>query len=273
MIRPAAAGTSTHRRRYDGKVALVTGAGSGIGLAITRQLLAEGAWVLANDIDRQALDALTAEAPSERIVTVAGDVSAPDLPQQLVDAALTAGGGRLDALFNHAGVGSARPALDLDDREWRRVMDVNVDAVYRLAVAAGRVMVDQGGGAILNTASIAGTHGLPGRLAYVASKHAVVGITRGLAVEWGQYGVRVNALCPGLTETAMSQRLREESPQYWEAREALVPLRRAGLADEQAATALFLNSDDAGYVSGLVAEVDGAAHALHSGYTVSRPSS
>lgn len=261
------------RQRYAGKVAVVTGAASGIGLAIADGLLAEGATVVANDVNPEALAALAAGAPGDRLVTMAADVAAPDTPTALVEAALDLGGGRLDALFNHAGIGSATAALDLGEDEWRRVMGINVDAAWRLAVAAGRVMVDQRGGAILNTASVAGTHGLPGRLAYVTSKHAVVGLTRALAVEWGPDGVRVNAICPGLTESGMSTRLRQTNPEYWSAREAVVPLRRAGHPHEQAETALFLCSDDASYVSGLVAEVDGGAHALYSGYTVSRPTS
>lgn len=263
------------RHRYTGKVAVVTGAGSGIGLAITEGLLNEGATVVANDVAPEALTALeewaTGLGVADRLTTVAADVAAPQTPTDLVEAATKAGGGRLDVLFNHAGVGSATPALEIGEEEWSRVMAINVDAVMRLAVAAGRVMVDQGGGAVLNTASVAGTHGLPGRLAYVASKHAVVGITRALAVEWGPLGVRVNAICPGLTETGMSQRLKRTSPDYWAAREAVVPLRRSGLPREQAATALFLNSDEAAYVSGMVTEVDGGAHALYSGYTVTRP--
>lgn len=263
----------TSRTRYADKVAIVTGAGAGIGHAITRRLLAEGAFVVANDRDATSLAALESEHIDGRLVTAHGDVSDPALPQHLVDLALSRGTGRLDALFNHAGVGSATGALDLTEAEWSKVMSINVDSVFRLAQAAGRVMVAQGSGAILNTASIAGTHGLPGRLAYVASKHAVVGITRALAVEWGEHGIRVNALCPGLTETVMSQRLREDHPDYWAARESIVPLRRAGTPEEQAATALFLNSDDAAYVSGLIAEIDGGAHTLHSGYTVGRPGS
>jgi NAD(P)-dependent dehydrogenase (short-subunit alcohol dehydrogenase family) len=234
------------------------------------RLLDEGCAVVANDLDGNRLAEL---GTAERLRTLSADVCAPDAPERLVDAALHLGNGRIDALFNNAGIGSATPSLQMQTAEWRRVMDVNVDAAFHLAAAVGRVMVDQGGGAILNTASVAGTHGLPHRAAYVVSKHAVVGMTRALAVEWGPHGVRVNAICPGLTESGMSDQLKRTRPEYWAAREAIVPLRRAGRADEQAALAAYLCSDDASYVSGLIAEVDGGTHALYAGYAVSRPGS
>ncbi|MDF3310785.1 SDR family NAD(P)-dependent oxidoreductase [Rhodococcus sp. T2V] len=255
------------RRRYRDKVAIVTGAGSGIGRAIVEGLVVEGAYVVANDISRDRIESLE----SERVTVIAADVSEASAAGRLTAEALTMRGGRIDALFNNAGIGSAGPAVDIGAEEWRRVMAINIDAAFQLAASVGRVMIRRGGGAILNTASVAGTMGLPGRVPYVVSKHAVVGLTRALAVEWGVHGVRVNALCPGLTETAMSERLRREAPDYWAKREAVVPLRRAGTSAEQAAAALFLNSEEASYISGLIAEADGGAHALYSGYTVSRP--
>ncbi|MFC9835370.1 SDR family NAD(P)-dependent oxidoreductase [Rhodococcus sp. NPDC127530] len=256
------------RSRYRDKVAIVTGAGSGIGRAIVEGLVVEGAYVVANDISFDRIESLA----SERVSVIAADVSEPSAAGRLTAQALKMRGGRIDALFNNAGIGSAGPAVDIGAEEWRRVMAINIDAAFQLAASVGRVMIRQGGGgAILNTASVAGTMGLPGRVPYVVSKHAVVGLTRALAVEWGVHGVRVNALCPGLTETAMSDRLRTEAPDYWAKRAAVVPLRRAGTSAEQAAAALFLNSDEASYISGLIAEADGGAHALYSGYTVSRP--
>ncbi|WP_461089905.1 SDR family NAD(P)-dependent oxidoreductase [Streptomyces incanus] len=189
----------------------------------------------------------------------------------MVDSARDFGGGRIDALFNNAGVSRARPTAEVDDATWSHVMGVNNDAAFHVVTAVGRVMIEQGHGAVLNTASVAGTHGLPGNVPYVVSKHAVVGLTRALAVEWGVHGLRVNALCPGLTATGMNTRVRVVSSGYWESREAVVPLRRAGTAEEQAAIALFLNSEEASYVSGLIAEVDGGTHALYAGYAVNRP--
>ncbi|PWJ02444.1 hypothetical protein DKG34_38510 [Streptomyces sp. NWU49] len=254
-------------KRYTGKVAVVTGAASGIGRAIVEGLLAEGAMVVANDVSAGPLT----ELQGDQVVTVAADVREPGAAQQLADAARGLGDGRIDVLFNNAGISRARPAAEVDDATWSHVMGVNNDAAFHVATAVGRVMIEQGHGAVLNTASVAGTHGLPGNVPYVVSKHAVVGLTRALAVEWGVHGIRVNALCPGLTATGMNTRVRAVDSGYWEAREAVVPLRRAGTPEEQAAVALFLNSEEASYVSGLIAEVDGGTHALYAGYAVNRP--
>lgn len=253
--------------RYVGKVAIVTGAGAGIGRAIVEGLLAEGARVVANDVRPEALDALT----HDRVLTVAADVSAPETAESLASAALSFGGGRIDALFNNAGIALYKRAVDVDDGEWRRIISVNVEGTVRLATTIGRMMIDQGSGAILNTASTAGAQALPDNAPYVVTKHAVVGLTRALAVEWGPFGVRVNALCPGMTETAMNAGTRQTFEDYWTRREQLIPLRRAAQPAEQAATALFLNSDEASYISGLVALADGGTHALYASATVRRP--
>jgi NAD(P)-dependent dehydrogenase (short-subunit alcohol dehydrogenase family) len=253
--------------RYVNKVAVVTGAGAGIGRAIAEGLIAEGAFVVANDVRADALVALE----HDRMVTVAGDVSLPETADRLVAAALSLDTGRIDALFNNAGIALYKPAVELSPDEWRRVINVNVEGSVLVATVVGRTMIEQGGGAILNTASTAGTAALPDNAPYVVTKHAVVGLTRALAIEWGPYGIRVNALCPGMTETEMNTGTRDKFPDYWVAREQLIPLRRAGQATEQAATALHLNSDEASYVSGLVALADGGAHALYSSATVRRP--
>ncbi|MGW1090373.1 SDR family NAD(P)-dependent oxidoreductase [Streptomyces sp. NPDC002596] len=259
--------TARGPQRYCDKVAVVTGAASGIGRAIVEGLVAEGALVVANDVSAGPL----AELQADRVATIAADVREPGAAQQLVAAARDLGGGRIDALFNNAGISRPCPAAEVDGATWSLVMGVNNDAAFHVVTAVGRVMIEQGHGAILNTASIAGTHGLPGNVPYVVSKHAAVGLTRALAVEWGVHGIRVNALCPGLTATGMNTRLRTGDSGYWEAREAVVPLRRAGTSKEQAAVALFLNSEEASYVSGLIAEVDGGTHALYAGYAVNRP--
>lgn len=160
--------------------------------------------VVADDVSAGPLT----ELQGGRAVTIAADVREPGAAQQLVDAARDFGDSRIDALFNNAGVSRARPAAEVDDATWSHVMGVNNDAAFHVATAVGRVMIEQGHGAVLNTASVAGTHGLPGNVPYVVSEHAVVALTRALAVEWGVHGIRVNALCPGLTATGMTTRVR-----------------------------------------------------------------
>jgi NAD(P)-dependent dehydrogenase (short-subunit alcohol dehydrogenase family) len=250
-------------RRYEGQVAIVTGAGSGIGRRITERLIEEGASVVANDVRESALEGLDAEF----LATAVGDVSDPATADRLTESALAFGTGRIDALFNNAAMVLYKRAQDYTVEEWLRVMDVNLNSCFFVASAVGRIMIEQRSGAILNTASGAGLAGITDNIAYVASKHGVVGLTRALAVDWGPYGVRVNALAPGFTMTRMTEQFREQSPDLYSARAAKVPLEgRAGQVDEQAAVALFLNSPEASYVSGLIAAVDGGTHALSAGY-------
>jgi NAD(P)-dependent dehydrogenase (short-subunit alcohol dehydrogenase family) len=251
-------------QRYEGKTAVVTGAASGIGRAITQRLLEEGAQVCATDINAEGLKTMR----HERLLNVPGDISDPRTIATVVTQAQHLGNGEIHALFNNAGISAISPAEDFEFDAWRRVMDINLDAAFRMAQGVGRIMIKQGHGAILNTASPAGIAGIPNSIAYVASKHALVGVTRALAVEWGKLGLRVNAICPGLTESGLNEQLRQEHPERWAQREQINPMRRGGQQHEQAATALFLNSDEASYTNGQIAVIDGGQDALFSGYAV-----
>lgn len=145
-------------QRYCDKVAVVTGAASGIGRAIVEGLVAEGALIVANDVSAGPL----AELQADRVATVAADVREPGAAQQLVAAARDLGGGRIDALFNNAGISRPCPAAEVDDAKWSLVMGVNNDAAFHVVTAVGRVMIEQGHGAVLNTASIAAPTACPG---------------------------------------------------------------------------------------------------------------
>lgn len=237
--------------RFDGRTVVVTGAASGIGLAATTRLLAEGATVVGGDLDPDGIpDGATA-------VTV--DVSDPDDVQTFIDAALHATG-RIDVLLNNAGIGSTASVLDCSPDEWDRVFAVNARGIFLCLRAVLPHMLAQGSGSIVNTASVAGMIGLRARAAYCASKGAVIALTKQVAVEYAGTGVRCNCVSPGTVDTPWVGRLLDQAADPDEARATLVarqPIGRLGTADEIAAAALYLASDEAAFVTGTSLVIDG----------------
>ena len=252
-------------RRFEGRVAVVTGAGSGIGRAIAVALTAEGARVVASDVDGDALDSLAAQAGDGAVLPVVADASDDATGPRLVSAAVDAGG-RLDAVVNNAGVHKILPAEEISPELWRQTIDVNLSGYFYLARAAVEPMIRQRSGSILNVASTAGVSAALSSAAYVASKHGVVGLTKALAVDWARYGIRVNAIGPGLTRTTIVDRYESEAPELFAQRKARIPLGREAQPSEQAATALFLLSDASAHTTGQTLVVDGGGQALYSGY-------
>ena len=247
--------TVTDLFRLDGRVAVVTGASSGLGVAFARGLAEAGADLAlgARRVDRLADTAQLVEATGRRALTVATDVAEPDSCTNLVALAMEEFG-RVDVLVNNAGIGTAIPATRESPEQFRAVIDVNLNGCYWMAQACGRVM--RPGSSVVNISSVLAltTAGLP-QAAYAASKSGLLGLTRDLAQQWGaRKGIRVNAIAPGFFPTEMTGEYR---PGYLESLQHRVLLGRMGELPELAAAVVFLASPAAGYITGATVVVDG----------------
>jgi NAD(P)-dependent dehydrogenase (short-subunit alcohol dehydrogenase family) len=241
--------------KLSGKVAIVTGAASGIGEAIAELYLNEGARVVVSDLPGHGL-AQRYQNPAQ-VHAVEIDVTADEAPQRIVEAATREFGG-LDILVNNAGIAIGKQFEETTDEEFDRIMNVNVRSVFRVTRAAVPHLRTRGGGSVINLASIMSSTGGPQLSAYAASKHAVLGLSRGMAVDLGRYGIRVNALQPGSIWTGMSRPFFDDPNfrKYWETK---APMGRIGDPIDVAVVALFLATDEAKFLSGAGIAIDGAA--------------
>ena len=254
--------------RYEGKTAIITGAAGGIGRAACLRFASEGARIVAVDLPNGALDEVVSEVKTAgaEAIAVPCDVTQSAQVENYVRVA-KATFGRIDAFFNNAGIeGWVGPSIDYPEEMFDRVLAVNVKGVWLGMKHVVPVMREQGGGAIVNTASVAGLSGTPTIIAYGASKHAVIGLSKSAALEFGPDKIRVNAVCPSPIETRMMRSLeRGINPDHPEAvhrmMAANIPLGRYGEPDEVAALVAFLCSDDATFISGGVYTIDGGSRA------------
>jgi NAD(P)-dependent dehydrogenase (short-subunit alcohol dehydrogenase family) len=243
------------RFRLDGKVAIVTGATSGLGVAFADGLAEAGADVAICGRRAERLEGTKAkvEAHGRRCLAVPADVANPDDCNRLVEQTVNELG-KVDVLINNAGIGTAVPATRETPEEFRKVININLNGSYWMAQACARAMTD--GGSIVNIGSVLGstTAGLP-QAAYGASKAAIIGLTRDLAQQWtGRKGIRVNALAPGFFESEMTEQYPEG---YLDMMMVRVPAGRKGEPEELVAAAIFLASDASSYVTGSLLPVDG----------------
>jgi NAD(P)-dependent dehydrogenase (short-subunit alcohol dehydrogenase family) len=235
------------------KRVLVTGASSGLGAHMAAMLASRGAVVVAAARRIEALDKLAAGADG-KIIPLAMDVSDLASVTHGVDAAVTAMGG-LDGLVNNAGVAWGGRAIEMPDADWQRVIDTNLTGVFRVAQAAARIMAGQGGGAIVNIASVLGFATGTGVAAYAASKAAVVHLTRSLALEWARHDIRVNAIAPGYFPTEMTDAILA-SPEGDKLRKD-IPMRRFGRYQDLDGPLDLLLSGKGAYITGVTLPVDG----------------
>jgi NAD(P)-dependent dehydrogenase (short-subunit alcohol dehydrogenase family) len=243
-----------------GKIVLNTGAGSGIGRAMAHAFARHGARLMLVDIDEAGLASAKAELMS----------SYPDLDVETHVASITDEAaveqacvqtetrfGQIDILLNNAGIAMNKPSLELTGADWRRTIDIDLSGVFYCSQAAARRMVKQGKGIIVNTSSMYGVAPTANRTAYCSAKAGVVSMTKSLAVEWAQYGIRVNAICPGYTTTALMDDLFRVGTVVGDALIKRTPLKRMATPAEMAEVALFLASDSSAFITGHALVSDG----------------
>ncbi|WP_447751115.1 SDR family oxidoreductase [Pseudomonas nicosulfuronedens] len=247
-----------------GQVALVTGAGNGIGRATAQAFAQQGVKVVVSDVDAKG-----GEATVELIRAAGGEASfircdvTRDAEVKALVEGTVAAYGRLDYAFNNAGIEIEKGKLaDGEESEFDAIMGVNVKGVWLCMKHQIPVMLEQGGGAIVNTASVAGLGAAPKMSIYAASKHAVIGLTKSAAIEYAKKKIRVNAVCPAVIDTDMFRRAYEADPKKAEFAAAMHPVGRVGRVEEIASAVLYLCSDHAGFTTGIALPVDGGATAI-----------
>lgn len=252
--------STTRGGRLSGKSAVITGAGNGIGRATAIHFAEEGARMVINDIDEPSLAAVaeTLRTAGADIVEVAGSVADPADAQAMISAAISSYG-VLDILVANAGVIPLGIITDTTPEDWDRVMDVDARGMFLTCKYAIAEMARQGSGSIICLSSISGMAGQRGQAAYGPAKFVATGLTRHLAIEWAQHGIRVNAVAPGTIETeAVRQVVKTaEGRRYVDLIREQHPMKRLGQPDEVARAIVFLASDDASFITGEVLAVDG----------------
>jgi 2-deoxy-D-gluconate 3-dehydrogenase len=243
--------------KLDGKVALVTGASVGLGQAMALALAEAGADVIAHcHFDGEAAETCSQiEQLGRRTHSVSGDMADKNVPKKLIDE-IVEKFGRIDILINNAGMIRRAPAVDFSDEDWSTVLEVNLSSVFRLSQAAGRQMIEQGAGKIVNIASLLSFQGGITVPAYTASKSGVAGLTKAFANEWAKHNINVNAIAPGYMATNNTTALRADENRNRQILER-IPAGRWGNADDLAGAAVFLSSAASDYLQGHIMVVDG----------------
>jgi NAD(P)-dependent dehydrogenase (short-subunit alcohol dehydrogenase family) len=250
--------------KLKGKVALITGGGTGIGAAIAKRFVAEGAMVCITGRRQEMLDEMARSLPGGTVATCSGDVSKDEDVKRMVAAAVTFGG-RLDVLVNNAAINPDASIVGLDRDVWQKVFDVNLTGPFLLMKAAIPYIIEGGGGSIINISSLGGMRSLPGRPAYCTSKAGLIMLTQQAAQDYGPHKVRCNAVCPGGIKTTMTEEgfgevgkiLGMDYDDFYAMISSELPLHRFAEADEIAGICTYLASDDSSFMTGAVLAIDG----------------
>jgi len=249
--------------KLEGKVALVTGGGTGIGAAIAERFVKEGAKVCITGRRQQMIDKVARSLPSGTVTTCSGDVSKDDDVARMVKTTLSFGG-KLDVLINNAGISSQVPVADLNREEWQKVFDVNLTGPFLLMKASIPHMIKAGGGSIINIASVGGLRCLPNFPAYCSSKAGLIMLTQQTALDYGRHNIRCNAICPGAIKTEMTEKefgqigkmLGMETDSFFAMVSKVLPLQRFGQPPEIGGICTFLASDDSSFMTGAALVID-----------------
>ncbi len=261
--------------RLDGKVALITGGGRGIGAAIAKRFVDDGAKIVISDIRKDLLDNVVKSLKKGAVAACAGDVTKFDDVKNMVEQTVKFGG-KIDILVNNAGIDPGGSIVDIEIDLWKKILDVNLNGPFLCMKAAIPYMIKQGGGSIVSIASLAGVRCLPSMPAYCASKGGLIQLALQAALEYGPKGIRSNVVAPGATKTEMlteamaglSKAIKKDA---FEVLTESVPLRHAATPEQITGACSFLASDDAAFISGAVLMVDGGAAIVDvSGASVAR---
>ena len=253
--------------QLEGKVALVSGGGSGIGAAVARRFVEEGARVCITGRRREKLAEVAAGLPAGSVVPIAGDVRVAGDTRRMIEEALAVSG-RLDVLVNNAASNLAGTVVDMDLDTWQEMLDTNLTGPFLLMKAAIPHMVAAGGGSIINMASLAGVVCVPGSPGYCATKAGLIHLTKQVALDYGKDGVRCNAVCPGPVRTSMleynltpmAEALGTDLDDVFRQLPRFMPLRRVATPEEIAGICVYLASDDSAYMTGSTLMIDGGTH-------------